>query len=287
MELSISSYSYSRAYSDTFTLEDAIRHAKKTGFDGMEFLDGLSYKNYSALDAMRYYGDLARENGLKVYNVDSGINLLAEDFREQIQRGKDLIDRTEAIGAPCVRCDTLGGGFGTAANGGLRQAIKTIAEGIGEVADYAAEKGINLLVENHGIIMQDSIVVEELINTVARPNYGALVDIGNFLCADENPVEAVGRMTRYVKHVHLKDFHVKSGNEVFLARRGWFGSRGGNYLRGAILGHGNVPVYQCLRVLKNNGYNGAISLEFEGVEDCIYAIEASFEAMKAAQSLLG
>ncbi len=283
MELSISSYSYSRAMSDSFTIADAIKHAKSVGFDGMEF-SGTSFMNYSEFDSMKVLKDLCGEAELKIYNLAAGVNFV-DNYDDAIVNGKKLIDLACTLGSPSVRCDTMGG-LAKAGNGGIRYVIPKIAKGVAEVADYAAEKNINLLVENHGWVMQDSIIVEELINTVNRPNYGALVDIGNFLCADENPIEGVGRLARYVKHVHLKDFHIKSGNEFFLPTGGWFGTRGGNRLRGAMLGHGNVPVYQCVKILKNVGYNGAISLEFEGVEPALYAIEMSVGSMKNLLKLL-
>ena len=66
-------------------------------------------------------------------------------------------------------------------------------------------------------------------------------------------------------------FHVKNANEPDPGE-GFFKSRGGNYLRGAITGHGNVPVRQCLSILKNADYNGYVSVEFEGVEDPLYAL---------------
>ena len=95
--------------------------------------------------------------------------------------------------------------------------------------------------------------------------------MGNFLCADEDPALAVARLTPYVSHVHAKDFHVKPGTAANPGE-GWFCSRGGNYLRGAIVGHGNVPVLQCLRVIKSSGYDGVLSIEFEGLEEPLTGI---------------
>ncbi|MNN92610.1 hypothetical protein D3C81_2109190 [compost metagenome] len=43
---------------------------------------------------------------------------------------------------------------------------------------------------------------------------------------------------------------------------------GGNYLRGAIAGHGDLPLWDILRLIKNSGYDGYLSIEFEGMEDC-------------------
>ena len=76
----------------------------------------------------------------------------------------------------------------------------------------------------------------------------------------------------YIRHVHAKDFHIKSGMG-FNPGDGFFKSRGGNYLRGSIIGHGDIPVYQCLALLKDKGYNGPVSVEFEGIENCLKGIE--------------
>ena len=77
------------------------------------------------------------------------------------------------------------------------------------VDEFAADLGIKTMVENHGYFCQDSERVEKLMNAVNHPNFGALVDMGNFLCADEDPARAVGRMAPYAFHCHAKDFHVK------------------------------------------------------------------------------
>ena len=81
-------------------------------------------------------------------------------------------------------------------------------------------------------------------------------------------------------HVHAKDFHVKPGSGDDPGR-GWFKSRGGNYLRGSIIGHGNVPVRQCIGNLKRAGYDGYVSIEFEGMEDCEQALEIGLENLQA------
>ena len=75
---------------------------------------------------------------------------------------------------------------------------------------------------NWNVMWLDSIVlfpiilmgVEKLINAVAHPNFGALVDIGNFSCADEYNPASVGIMAPYAIHAHAKDFHIKSGKAL-------------------------------------------------------------------------
>ena len=76
---------------------------------------------------------------------------------------------------------------------------------------------------------------------------------------------AVSRVAPYARYVHAKDFIVKSFFDADPGE-GSFRSRAGNYLRGTIIGHGNVPVKQCLHILKSAGYDDTISIEFEGME---------------------
>ena len=74
-------------------------------------------------------------------------------------------------------------------------------------------------------------------------------------------------------------FHIKSGSS-FNPGDGFFKSRGGNYLRGSVIGHGDIPVYQCLSILKDKGYDGWVSVEFEGIESCLKGIEIGFNNLK-------
>ena len=280
MKTGVNAYCYARARSENFTVCDMIDHAKKTGFDGIEFRWADIYDGRDLIESARRTGEKCREAGLVVFSLNAGVNFLDNDRNAQIEAGKKFIDCAYFLGSEALRLDTIKGSLSQAGKGGMRKFIELASDGARELADYAGEKGMRLMVENHGQIMQDSIIVEELINRVGRENYGALVDIGNFLCADEDPEKAVGRMARYAMHVHMKDFHVKSGNEVFLPSTGWFGTRGGNYLRGAMLGHGNVPVYQCIKALRSSGYDKAVSLEFEGMESPLQAVEEGYRVMK-------
>ena len=125
--------------------------------------------------------------------------------------------------------------------------------------------------------------VKKLIEAVNHKNFGWLTDMGNFLCADEDPVHAMQTGAKMAVHAHAKDFHYKKQGE-FLPKQGWFGTRGGNHLRGAIIGHGVVDVPACLRLLKEAGYDGWLSVEFEGMEDCIMALKADLENLKAMEA---
>ena len=47
-----------------------------------------------------------------------------------------------------------------------------------------------------------------------------------------------------------------------------------------ITGHGDVPILQCLRTMKKAGYEGVLSIEFEGMEDPLQGIAAGLENLR-------
>ena len=273
MQLGVSSYSYSRLVRNgTLKQADVIGAAKEAGFQAIEFStiavpEGKTLAAYA--DALRQE---ARQVGLPIANYTISADFLngsGGDLQAEIKRVKGEVDIAEILGAPGMRHDATGG-FAAGHTGpkGFDDALPRLAEGCRAVTEYAAKKGIRTMVENHGFFCQDSARVEKLANAVGHTNFGILADLGNFYCVDENAGQAVGRLARHVFHAHAKDFHIKPGNG-FNPGEGWFLSRGGNFLRGAIIGHGDVPLLQALRALKRSGYNGVLSIEFEGMEDVL------------------
>jgi sugar phosphate isomerase/epimerase len=47
-----------------------------------------------------------------------------------------------------------------------------------------------------------------------------------------------------------------------------------------VIGEGVVPVGQCLAILARAGYDGFVSIEYEGEEDCIEGISRGLENLK-------
>ena len=64
-----------------------------------------------------------------------------------------------------------------------------------------------------------------------------------------------------------------------IAYSGWLTSRYGDYLRGAIVGQGDVPVQMIVDKILEHGYDGYLSIEFEGMEDCILGSKLGFRTL--------
>lgn len=286
MKYSVSSYSYSQLTSSgEYTEKQLIGLAKEMGFDGIEFAEIHAPEG---ADKLAYAEELraeAEKQEIAIVAYCIGANLLG-DTDAEIERLKGEVDIAAALGVPVMRHDATGG-YDRATRGqrGFHNALPTIVRGYKEVTEYAKTKGVRTCIENHGFFCQDSCRIEAIINGVADDNFGALVDIGNFMCADEDPAVAVGNVAPYAFHVHAKDFHFKKGTE-FVPGEGFFMTRGGNFLRGAIIGHGAVPVQQCLRLLKKAGYNGYVTVEFEGVENAKTGVSWGLDTLKRIEELI-
>ena len=282
MLFSVSSYSFQRLLnSGKYTQLDLIGVAKEMGFDGIEFIDLMPTDGMSDLEYAAVLRDAAQKAGIEIVAYTIGADFLGEKgWEAEAQRLFGQVDVAEALGAKLMRHDATGGFKGEDAKyKSFDSALPILANGCRMVTEYAVQKGIATMVENHGYFCQDSVRVEKLVNEVANPNFGLLVDMGNFMCADDEPAKAVGTVAKYAKHVHAKDFHKKSGNGPDPGD-GFFRTRGGDYLRGAVVGHGDVPVYQCVQTLKRSGYDGYVTIEFEGVEDNEWAIKTGLENLK-------
>ena len=282
MKFSVSSYSFQRLLnSGKYTQLDMIGVAKEMGFDGIEFIDLMPTDGMSDLEYAAVLRDAAEKAGIEIVAYTIGADFLGEKgWEAEAQRLFGQVDVAEALGAKLMRHDATGGFKGEDAKyKSFDSALPILANGCRMVTEYAVQKGIATMVENHGYFCQDSVRVEKLVNEVANPNFGLLVDMGNFMCADDEPAKAVGTVAKYAKHVHAKDFHKKSGNGPDPGD-GFFRTRGGDYLRGAVVGHGDVPVYQCVQTLKRSGYDGYVTIEFEGVEDNEWAIKTGLENLK-------
>ena len=274
MKIGVSSYSFTKYTKATgCSYFDICDKAKEIGFDGIEFTDLTAEDPIALAKEIRAH---CEKIGLEIIAYAIGANFLAEDPEAEVARVCGCVDVAEALGAPLMRHDVC---YALPKEHlySWRDAAETMAPYIRRVTEYAEKKGIRTCTENHGYIFQDPARVEALILKVGSENYGWLCDMGNFLCADADPVKAVSIAAPYAFHVHAKDFLYKAGGEC---PDGFFGTTGRNWLRGTALGHGVVPVDQCIRILKNAGYEGWLSLEFEGMEECIPAIETGFRYLK-------
>ncbi|MCI8554836.1 MAG: sugar phosphate isomerase/epimerase [Clostridiales bacterium] len=265
MKYGVSSYNYRRHQINCF---DAAEQAKKTGFDHIEYIDLNETEAGDMCEVARRLHTHCEALGLEIWCYTVQADFLwgsGGDLKAEIERIKAKIDIGEALGVHLMRHDASTG-WPEGKEGTFDEAVERIAAACRELTAYAEQKGIRTMVENHGYYCQASERMEKIVTAVNHPNFGLLVDMGNFLCVDETPAEAVRRLIPHAFHLHCKDFHCHPADYPNPGE-GYFRSQGNGYIRAAIVGHGDVNVRQCLEIAKSAGYQGRLSLEFEGMED--------------------
>ncbi|MEV5026877.1 sugar phosphate isomerase/epimerase family protein [Paenibacillus sp. LPE1-1-1.1] len=279
MKLGISTYSlYGALQRGEMTIQDVIVFIASIGAEHAEIVP-LGFNLTENPELIEEIKKQAQKSGIELSNYAVGANFSGlddEQFEQEIERLKREVDIAAALGVKKMRHDVASSQNLSISN--FLMELPMLAKACQVIADYAAPHGITTSVENHGYYIQDSDRVQALIEVVDRPNFKTTLDIGNFLCVDENPYAAVLNNIGLASMVHIKDFYYRPATDN--PGEGWFKSKSGNWLRGAIVGHGDIAIPQVLGLVKDSGYDDFISIEFEGLEDCRLGTRLGFEFVK-------
>jgi len=187
------------------------------------------------------------------------------DVRGQIDRAKHHLELADKLGIRFFRHDVTRWGHKDEGIADVETSFPALVAASKEIAQHAAKYGISTSVENHGFFMNANERVRRLVYEVDEPNFHTTIDVGNFLCVDEDPLIAVRRNLPYASFVHFKDFYVRPSH--LNPGDGWLETSGGDYILGSIFGFGDMDTRGIVKAVLDSGYDGFISLEFEGLED--------------------
>lgn len=272
MRIGVSMYSYHRTvHQDGMSIPDFIREAKAAGADGVELLS--YYYRDADLDRQAAREALA-ETGLTCPIFSVGQNFAKTDPSDRAaELEKVLFGVKEAawFGAGVVRVFA-----GDVASGiTFDQAREWIVEGLAEASTYAYEQDVKLALENHGTLAGRGDQVRGLIEDVrarcGNDALGANPDTGNFLLVNQPSHEAIAEVASYANMVHFKDFKLAPAGQHDHVYRALDG-RG--YV-GTAVGEGEVELERCIQTLKDSGFDGWLSVEYEGIEDPMTAVPRS------------
>ena len=221
----------------------------------------------------------AAATGLVLSNLVAPANFLTDTVEEydiNMERTKAHIRTADELGIRLFRHDVASSATPGTDIVEFETLLPRVVEACQEIAHFGAEYGITTSVENHGLFMNASERVRRLIYLVNEPNFKTTVDVGNFLVVDEDASIAVARNAPYASIFHLKDFYIRHE----YPGENWIHTDGGAYLLGAIVGYGDLDMRSIVRSIVESGYDGFISLEFEGIEDCLLAATTGLANMQ-------
>ncbi|MBU6276960.1 MAG: sugar phosphate isomerase/epimerase [Planctomycetes bacterium] len=206
-------------------------------------IDGVEYVNQFFKDKAKdtaYLGELAKRS------ADAGVtNVLIMCDGLGDLGNPDAAARTKAVenhfpwveAAKRLGCHSIR--VNAASKGSFEEQQKLAADGLGRLADYAAQMGMNVIVENHGGLSSNGEWLAGVMKMVAKPNCGTLPDFGNFY--DYDRYRGVEELMPFAKGVSAKSHEFDAaGNEV------------------------RTDYQKMLRLVMAAGYHGWIGVEYEG-----------------------
>lgn len=274
MKLGLSSYSFRSMLQDgSLSIEglfgwleaNRAEHLEVVPFSFARPGEEGNYELTEDAETLRRIGAASAATGIPVSGLCIGANFIdidAEARAAAIARVKHYVDLTADLGARFLRHDVVTWSRRPADTAEVEREFAGIADACRQIADHAAARNVVTSVEDHGFFMNSSERVKRLLLAVYRQNFKMTLDVGNFLCVDEDPLMGTRASLRHAGFVHLKDFYVRRT----YPGPDWLETYGGQYIRGAVFGFGDLETRAILQEIVASGYDGFVSLEYEANE---------------------
>jgi sugar phosphate isomerase/epimerase len=176
-----------------------------------------------------------------------------------------VIDMAEALQAPSIR--VYGGKLTDGEEDPDGRKLSQLIRSMRECGDYCAKHGdVKLSLENHfGTMTTTAQRSAEVIRAIGHPNVGVLYDQANIaFFPAEDYEEAIDLQRGFLYYVHCKDLVYRNGEPekpVFKMVSHVTGDD--RTVRSRIPGEGILDWFAILGKLKEIGYDGWVSLEYE------------------------
>lgn len=236
--------------------------AKNWGFSGLEYVSQLYDKELEptgyAEEAMAKFVEKsnaeAKKHGLNnvLIMIDGQGDLATEDALERkkaVENHFKWVDAAASMGCHAIRVNLSGSTEPAAWQ-------TSSVDGLTQLASYAKEKNINVLVENHGGLSSNAAMLAEVMEKVNMPNCGTLPDFGNF-CIRRNDANdwASGCAEKYDIYKGVKELMVHA--KAVSAKSNNFDANGNEVV---------IDYVKMLQIVKDAGYTGYVGVEYEGEE---------------------
>jgi sugar phosphate isomerase/epimerase len=128
-----------------------------------------------------------------------------------------------------------------------------------QILPVAEAYQININIEVHGYFTTKPELLARMLDFVDSPYFGLNFDTGNSFIAGQDPVAFCERFKDKINHVHIKDV---SESLAALVRGGQTGIALSHCSVGDGVNADNIK--QCMKILRDNAYDGHLSIECEG-----------------------
>jgi len=226
--------------------------------DGVSWIHGLGYQPHVALYEDPVLLDKKMTGyGLNFSQVDAAYPLSGKDGPLRgVPYVMKAIRWAHLIGCPCV--DTTDGMHKPE---GLtdEEAMDMMKRSYEQIIEVAGAHKIIVNIEPHGYFTTRPEMMERMLDFCDSPYLRMNMDTGNTYIAGQDPVSFLEKFVDRVSHVHIKDVSESLAAKVR-------GGQTGIAVSHCALGDGvNADnIRKCLKILRDHGYDGVLSMECEG-----------------------
>lgn len=232
------------------------------GFTGLEYVSQLYRKeleaaNYSE-EAMAAFVEKSNAEAEK-YDLTNLLIMIdgqgdlattdAEERKKAVENHYKWVDAAAAMGCHSIRVNLSG-------SQEPEEWIANSVDGLTQLATYAKEKNINIIVENHGGLSSNAALLAQVMSTVGMENCGTLPDFGNF-CIRRNDPDDYKKGCAEMYDIYKGVEELMPFAKAVSAKSHEFDAEGNER---------EIDYQKMLQIVKNAGYTGYVGVEYEGSE---------------------
>jgi len=256
-------YAFTTLGCPKWDLETVVANARKMGFDGIDFrglgphtwdseagtwanLDMDITRNPLFTTGLATTKQLISDAGLEVSAVSTGAFLARKDAASALDEARRYIDLAAALDSGIVR--VFGGSY---EKQGLspEDARTVLAENLSTLAAQAEDAGVTVALETHDAWI-DARDVKAVMDMVESAAIGVLWDTHHpYRLKGEPPETTWELLGDRIVYTHVKDSREDPTNP--------------RTYQLCDTGEGTIPLAGIVEVLKNGGYDGYLTLEWE------------------------
>lgn len=269
LKLSLAEWSLHKTLFDgkMTNLEFAAK-AKELGFTGIEYVNQFfkdKAENTAYLDSLNAAAKAAGVEQVLIMIDGEGYLGEADSIRRDsaVNAHKKWVTAAKHLGCHSIRVNAHG-------EGTAEEVSANVVKGLTALSQFAAQHGINVIVENHGGYSSNGAWLADVMKKVNMPNCGTLPDFGNFCLKREGGVmwgapcteeydryKGIEEILPFAKGVSAKSYDFDAeGNDT------------------------KIDYKKMLDLVKASGYSGFIGVEYEGEKD------PEIEGIKKTKALL-
>ncbi|MDT0620687.1 sugar phosphate isomerase/epimerase family protein [Croceitalea vernalis] len=230
------------------------------GFTGLEYVSQLYNAELEAAnfseEAMQNFVDKcnteAKKHGLEnvLIMIDRQGDLAASDEKERkeaVENHHKWVDAAAAMGCHSIRVNL----------NGVQEPENWVAasvDGLSQLATYAKDKNINIIVENHGGLSSNAAMLASVMTKVNMDNCGTLPDFGNFCIKRESG--------DYYESKCIEEYDKYKGVEELMPHAKAVSAKAYDFDENG--DETKIDFARILKLVKDAGYSGYVGVEYEG-----------------------